>query len=37
MPLWDSLENLLTKPPPEFHYSLLVTGGAEMAALAREC
>jgi hypothetical protein len=37
MPVQDSLDDLLTRPLPEFHYSLLVTGGAGMAALARKC
>jgi hypothetical protein len=32
----DSLEDFLTKPFPEFHNFLLITGGARVAAFARE-
>jgi hypothetical protein len=37
VPVGGRFEDPLTKPLPEFHYSLLVAGRAEVAALAGEC
>jgi len=32
----DGLKDFFTKPLPEFHHTLLMTGGAEVPAFARE-
>jgi len=37
MPVRDLLQYLQTEPLPEFHYALLMTGGAKVAALAGKC
>ena len=37
MPVGNLLEDIHAQPLPKFHYALLMTGGAEVAALAREC
>jgi len=36
MPVRNLLEDIHAEPFPEFHHALLMTRGAEVAALARE-
>ena len=37
MPVRNLLEDIHAEPFPEFHYALLIAGGAEMTPLAGEC
>jgi hypothetical protein len=37
MPVRNLLEDVHAQPLPEFHHALLVTGRAEVAALAGKC
>jgi len=37
MPVRNLLEDIHAEPFPEFHHALLMTRGAEVAALARKC